>query len=131
MKKFIRIISIIFVIVIILVIGMYFKVNTASKSAASEISINSIDLSKVESGIYLGSYSKGLVKVKVQVVVKDHRIEEIEILEHENGLGSKAEKIVENVISEQTLEVDTISGATVSSKSILKAVEVALHGSEN
>lgn len=50
----------------------------------------------------------------------------IKIIEHENGLGGKAEKIVDDVISRQSLEVDALSGATVSSKYIIKAIENAL-----
>ena len=50
----------------------------------------------------------------------------IKIIEHENGSGSKAEKIVDDVISRQSLKVDAASGATVSSKCIIKAVENAL-----
>ena len=45
-------------------------------------------------------------------------------------MESKAEKIVNDVISEQSSEVDAVSGATVSSKCIIKAIENALQ-SEN
>jgi len=48
------------------------------------------------------------------------------ILEHDNGKGGKAEKIVDDVIKAQSLNVDVVSGATVSSKVILKAGEMAL-----
>lgn len=50
----------------------------------------------------------------------------IKIIEHENGLGSKAEKIVDDVISRQSLKVDAVSGATASSKYIIKDIENAL-----
>lgn len=50
----------------------------------------------------------------------------IKIIEHENGLGSKAEKIVDDVISRQSLKVDAVSGAAASSKCIIKAIEDAL-----
>ncbi len=50
----------------------------------------------------------------------------ITILQHDNGLGSTAESIVNDVVKEQSLDIDTVSGATVSSKCILKAVENAI-----
>ena len=50
----------------------------------------------------------------------------IKIIEHENGLGSKAEKIVDDVISRQSLKVDAVSGAAASSKCITKDIENAL-----
>lgn len=48
------------------------------------------------------------------------------MLEHQNGLGKKAGIINKSVIDNQTLKVDSVSGATVSSKVILKAIENAL-----
>ena len=50
----------------------------------------------------------------------------ITILQHDNGLGSTAESIVNDVVQEQSLDIDAVSGATVSSKCILKAVENAI-----
>ena len=42
-----------------------------------------------------------------------------------------AEGIIDEVIAAQTLQVDTVSGATRSSKAILKAVELALCDTED
>jgi len=40
--------------------------------------------------------------------------------------GKPAEAIVDSVVAAQSLQVDIVSGATLSSKCILKAIEVAL-----
>ncbi len=77
--------------------------------------------------MYTGEYILMPVKVSAQVEVKNHKIENIIILEHENGLGKKAEVITESIISKQNLDVDIITGATVSSKVIIKAVDNALN----
>ncbi|WP_313562885.1 FMN-binding protein [Ruminiclostridium cellobioparum] len=45
--------------------------------------------------------------------------------------GAKAEAIVDKIISEQSVTVDVISGATNSSKVILKAVENALESQKD
>ena len=50
----------------------------------------------------------------------------IRILEHKNERGQAAETIVDQIVSEQKIDVDAISGATNSSKVIKKAVENAL-----
>ena len=47
-------------------------------------------------------------------------------MQHDNGLGSSAESIVNDIIEKQSLDIDAIAGATVSSKCILKAVENAI-----
>lgn len=92
----------------------------------NSITVLSPNLANISDGMYVGEYSVTPVRVKVEVFVTEHKITDIKIIEHENGLGSKAEKIVNDVISKQSLEVDAVSGATVSSKCILKAVENAI-----
>jgi uncharacterized protein with FMN-binding domain len=64
--------------------------------------------------------------VAVRVNVEDGAITGIDILEHKNGLGGKAERIVNDVLERQSLRVNVVSGATASSKAILKAIENAL-----
>lgn len=86
------------------------------------------DLSYFSDGNYTGEYSLLPVHVKVQVSVSEHQIADIAILEHDNGLGSTAESITFDVIEQQSLDIDAVSGATVSSKCILKAIENALEG---
>ena len=124
MKK--KKIGIILVCVILFVfIGVKVVLNVLVNDVNS-ITVLSPDLANISDGMYVGEYSVTPVRVKVEVFVTEHKITDIKIIEHENGLGSKAEKIVNDVISEQSLEVDAVSGATVSSKCILKAVENAI-----
>nr|WP_246566680.1 FMN-binding protein [Tissierella simiarum] len=81
---------------------------------------------EIHDGIYTREYIQSPVKTVVQVEVENHQISKIEILEHQNGLGQKAETIVDDVLNQQILNVDSITGETVSSKVILKAIENAL-----
>jgi uncharacterized protein with FMN-binding domain len=90
------------------------------------IIIKDIDLLDVEDRQYTGEYSMGPVKVVVLVLVQNHIIKGIEITKHRNGKGAGAEKITEDVIRKQSLQVDVVTGATASSKIILKAIENAL-----
>jgi uncharacterized protein with FMN-binding domain len=92
--------------------------------ALSEIS--DVDLAAAEDGIYIGSYSAFPVSVEVRVTIKNHFIVNIELLKHDNGQGQGAEIIPENVIEAQSLKVDSVSGATYSSKVILKAIQNAI-----
>ena len=93
-----------------------------------DIVITSPDLHKVADGTYRGNSKVGPVRVTLDVTVKDQAMTAIEIIRHFNGLGKKAEAIVPTIIEAQSLEVDVVSGATGSSKAILKAVENALSG---
>jgi len=64
--------------------------------------------------------------VELTVTVAGGKITAIDIQRHDHGRGAAAEKITDRIIAEQSLQVDTISGATYSSKVILKAIEKAL-----
>ena len=90
------------------------------------IIIKDVNLEKVKDGTYNGEYKSFPVKVVLSVKVKNHQITEIKIKKHNEGKGETAEAIIEDVIQAQSLEVDAISGATLSSKCILKAIENAL-----
>ena len=74
----------------------------------------------------MGEDSNFLVSAKVSVEVEEPLVTSIIILEHECGRGKKAESIIDSVIKKQSLKVDAVSGATVSSNVILKAIENAL-----
>jgi uncharacterized protein with FMN-binding domain len=90
------------------------------------IVITNPDLSKVTDGTYQGKSKVGPVRVTLDVSVQNNVITSINIIQHFNGKGKKAETIVPRIIEAQSLDVDVVSGATGSSKAILQAVERAL-----
>lgn len=98
----------------------------AYKQRIADTVITDVDLSKVPDGLFQGSYDMNWVAAEVEISVKDHRITDIHLLSHKNGRGKPAEVLLETVINEQSLSVDIVSGATASSKAILKSIELAL-----
>lgn len=96
------------------------------KRKIAGISIGEIDAVSVADGIYTGVYDVQYIYAKVEVTVKNHEITNIRIMEHRNERGKRAEQIVNAVREEQSVKVDAISGATNSSRVILKAIENAL-----
>ena len=95
------------------------------------IQIPEVDMSEIRDGVYSGSYSAAPVSAEVSVTVKDHIITDIQIIKHINGQGSPAEIITDRVIKSQSLHVDSVTGATYSSKVILLAIKNALLGKNN
>ena len=106
--------------------GIYLKSIGDYKAKVNALAFDEIDLKKVEDGIYEGQCDTGVVRARVQVAVRNHRLESIELLEHENGRGAPAEAILDQMVRCQTTAVDVVSGATCSSKVIRKAVENAI-----
>lgn len=101
------------------------------KETINEINIENVDLSKVKDGNYTGNFDAILIGAEVNVKVEDHKIIDVELVKHKNEKGKNAEIIPERVVQAQSLQVDAISGATNSSKVILKAIENALESGEN
>jgi uncharacterized protein with FMN-binding domain len=91
-----------------------------------EVVISNPDLNQVADGIHRGESKVGPVRVALDVIVKHGVIQNIDLIKHFNGRGEKAEAIIPRIVEAQSLEVDVVSGATASSKAILKAVETAL-----
>jgi len=127
-KKWVKAVIIIFAILIVLIIAgsiAFNKINSNLENLAL-IQIDDVDLEKVEDGLYMGSYSVFPVSVDVEVEVSNHVITSILITKHDNGQGTPAEVIIDDVILAQSIDVDSISGATYSSKVILLAIKDAL-----
>lgn len=90
------------------------------------LDIKSIDLNTVEDGTYTGVYQNKILLAVVQVEVVNYEIISIEILEHKAAYMPQAQQIAGDVLDTQSLEVDAISGATLTSDTVLKAIEEAL-----
>lgn len=92
----------------------------------SMTTINNVDLLRVKDGTYIGEYKAFPVGAKVKVSIENHRIKSVELIEHDHGQGDGAEVIPKHVVDSQRLDIDVVTGATYSSKVILKAIENAL-----
>ena len=108
--------------------GGYYLYNVNKyKKTINEIQLESVNLNNIQDGKYDGKFGADLIFAEVEVTVDDHKIKDIDLIRHKNERGQKAEAVIDEVIEKQTINVDTISGATNSSKVILKAIENALN----
>jgi len=98
----------------------------------SGMHIKNIDLSQIPNGVYKGEQKYLGFVTKVAVYVTRHRITRIDVSEARGGrYVEKAKKVTGKIIAKQSLDVDTITGATVTSKAIIKAVENALRTAQD
>jgi uncharacterized protein with FMN-binding domain len=116
------------VIIIIVGVAVISFITTMNKhiSAYNNFDFTKIDLAGIPDGTYVGSEDGSLVKASVSVTVKDHIITQVKILSHDCGKGKPAEVIVDDIVKNNSLDVDAISGATFSSDVIKMAVYNAL-----
>lgn len=89
--------------------------------------INSPDLSNIDDGIYKGEFSDGGGVYVVVIEIKNHRMSQIDFTTDRNSIYvDYARPIADRIIAKQSLLVDEITGATTTSKCIIKAAENAL-----
>lgn len=95
-----------------------------------EMVINGVSASHLQNGNYKGEYAYGKNTYRVNVTILDGKIADIglnvDTKQSNQKYVNKAIALIDDVIRSQSLQVDCISGATRSSKSILKAAENAL-----
>ena len=84
-----------------------------------------------EDGTYEGTGTGYSGDVKVKVTVKDHQIVSVEIVSNKDDAAffNRAKALTDMIVKAQTWEVDSVSGATYSSRGIREAVKNALTGS--
>ncbi len=92
-----------------------------------------INLAIVPDGTYEGTGEGLMGTIKVSVTVKGGKIEEVKVLQQEETpsvAGPALKGIPQAMVSDQKVEVDTVSGATFTSKGIIEAVRNALAGTQ-
>jgi uncharacterized protein with FMN-binding domain len=85
-----------------------------------------VDLASLPDGRYQGEATALLVTARVEVFLQDGRIQQVNLLEHRHGPGYGAEAIADSIVEANSLDVDSISGATASSIVVKTAVLEAL-----
>lgn len=113
---------------IMLGVGIYFIKVYNYKKAVSRLTYSDIIIQDLGDGEYIGECNVDFIYAKVAVTVKGGEITQISLLEHKHERGAEAERIIHDIVKQQSIKVDAVSGATNSSKVIMKAVENALIG---
>ncbi len=102
-----------------------------SEGEAEETEAGEVDFSAIEfvDGVYEGVAEGYHGDIKVEVEVAGGELVRVDVLEQTEteGIGDVAlEELSETMVAEQTVDVDTVSGATWSSEGIIEAVKSAL-----
>jgi len=91
------------------------------------MTIKEPDLKGLENGTYIGRAEVGGFSYVVEVIMTNHRIEDIKVLKNRNSSYARwAETVIYKILRYQTLKVDAVTGATTSSKALMKAVSNSL-----
>jgi uncharacterized protein with FMN-binding domain len=85
------------------------------------------DVANLADGIYRGEAEVGSYTYKTEVTVQDHRITDVKFHDQRDSPYVRyAEGVAPKILAAQSPNVDTVTGATTTSKALMKAVEQAL-----
>ena len=104
---------------------------TSEKTTAEDPVIESnfgLDIGNLSDGVYTGSARGYKSVITVQVTVSGGKITDIQIVSQgdDEPYFTNATAVIQRVLSAQSMNVDTVSGATYSSTGILVAIKNAL-----
>lgn len=132
-------IALIIIAVIGVGLGAALLFTAPARNELKNLPIAEVDFSNLRDGTYVGEYDGGKSPMRaaaVEVTVSAGKVVDIKVLKsaalNDDGQPVELKKgvtvndLFDSIIREQSLQVDTISGATLTCKAHLKAVEIAL-----
>lgn len=111
------------VLVVIVLLGLFAV--TRGMKEIKNLRIENPDVSQIQDGVYEGSYKKTRWNYGVKVTVKSGRIADVEVTQKPDD-GDFTSKAAEKIVEAQTVQIDTVSGASINTRAFQKAVETAL-----
>ena len=95
-----------------------------TKQQSDALAFEAVDMNRLQDGSYEGECQTGLVQVRLRI--QNAAIQRIELLQHDNGMGKDAERILEDIQKQNSTVVEDVSSATISSRAIRMAAQNAL-----
>lgn len=116
------------ILVLLLVIAFFALTNGLAEGTA--LALEGVTLPTVPDGVYTGTHHYKRWSNTLLVRVEEHRITSIEIVEDVTAaqVTNCSGEVFARVLAAQDTRVDAVTGATVTSKAYLAAIENALNG---
>ncbi len=111
--------------------GIFWILSSKERQEAASLPLNAVNFARLTDGAYHGAYAGGMFGWRVNecdVTVAKGKVTAIQLANgNDKGAGTFDYKMLyDEVIQAQSLQVDTVSGATLTTKAYLQCVENAL-----
>lgn len=114
------------VVPLVVIMIAFLGLNLLTLQKFRRIEIQDIYVSTLKDGTYSGETTIGGFTYKVEASIREQRIVDLKIIANRKSAYARfAEGVIPRIIEAQNANVDTITGATTTSKALLKAVENA------
>ncbi len=126
MKTIAKLLTLVILVIVLLGFGGMTYLSNGLKDGKS-ITVNTVDLSSLNDGEYLGTYENKRWDNQVKIQIESGTITDIEVVD--TVMFEKpevTEALINQVLDKQSLVIDGVTGSTVSVNAYLKAIEDAL-----
>lgn len=118
------------VLVSLVISAGFLLIGSLNLNRLRNMKINDYELNLLRDGTYIGEFNDGGGLYIVRIKITDHRISEVNLsTERQSVYIEYARPVTRRILEKQTPGVDVISGATTTSKCIMKAAEYAIKSS--
>lgn len=125
MKKTLKVIGIVIAALLLLNIAIIPFAMIGMKEIKN-LSIKTPNFSTLSDSQYDGFYGKGRWNYNVSVTIKDKKITDIKVYKSKIPTPEHLNKaIIQKIIEKQSISLDAVSGASINTKALCKAVEIA------
>lgn len=126
MKKTIKLLALFLLVIIGTGIGGIMYLSSGLKDGES-ITFNAVEVDTLEDGEYLGTYENKRWDNQVKIKIESGTIIDIEVIDTiKFEKPEVTQMLISQVLEKQSLEIDGVTGATVTVNAYLKAIENAL-----
>jgi len=94
---------------------------------ASALPFYNIQLEEIADGTYKGKTYTSFLHLQLEVIVMDHKIKNIKVIENSGIDGEKARPIIQKMIEQNSIVVPAIKGAELGSIVYISCVSTALY----
>ena len=118
-----------FAIVFVMFCGYLILRHKNQITEAKNLPFYNVSLEQVEDGTYTGKTYTSFMHVQLEVTVKNHTLESINVIENKGSQGQKVEPILQTMIEQNKTVVPAIKGEELASLVFISCVDTALHNS--
>lgn len=93
---------------------------------AASLPFYTIQLEQIADGSYKGKTYTSFLHLQLEVIIEEHKIKEINILENDGIDGEKARPIIQKMIEQNSVVVTAVKGAELGSLVYISCVSSAL-----
>ncbi len=98
---------------------------------AAALPFHKIEMSQVADGEYEGKTYTSFLHLQLKVIVENHQLKDIQVIENEGIDGETARPILQKMIEENKIVVPAVKGAEIGSLVYISCVSSALYISDD